>query len=108
MGRARLAFKHPGSLTPPALVPPLWVLWLVLGAAAGLFVPYLGWVWAASVVLYGTVLCGAAAVLSRGQPRGVGRRIPLVFAGIHLGFAWGFLKEVARQVRTRVQSPHPA
>ena len=32
MGRARLAFKHPGSLTLPALVPPLWVLWLVLGA----------------------------------------------------------------------------
>jgi hypothetical protein len=77
----------------------------VLGAAASLFVPYLGWVWLASVALYGAVLCGAAAVLSRGQPRGVGRRIPLVFAGIHLGFAWGFLKEVARQVRVRITSP---
>jgi succinoglycan biosynthesis protein ExoA len=108
MGRARLAFKHPGSLTPPALVPPLWVLWVVLGAAAGVFVPYLGWAWAASVALYCAVLCGAAAVLSRGKPRGVGRRIPLVLAGIHLGFAWGFIKEVARQVRSRVQSPRPA
>lgn len=104
MGRARLAFKHPGSLTPPALVPPLWALWLVFGALASLFVPYLGWVWLASIALYCAVLCGAAVVLSRGQPRGVGRRIPLVFTGIHLGFAWGFLKEVARQVRAKYHS----
>lgn len=103
-GRARLAFKHPGSLTLPALVPPLWGLWLVLGAVASLFVPYLGWLWLASVALYTAVLSGAAVVLSRGKPRGVGRRIPLVFAGIHLGFAWGFLKEVARQTRLRIPS----
>ena len=99
MGRARLAFKHPHSLTLPALVPPLWVMWLVVGAIASLFVPHLGWVWLASVGLYAAVLCGAAMVLSRGRPRGVGRRIPLAFAAIHCGFAWGFLKEVAKQVR---------
>lgn len=99
MGRARLAFKHPGSLTLPALVPPLWVLWLVIGAVASLFVPHLGWVWLASVGLYAAVLCGAAVVLSRGRPRGVGRRIPVAFVGIHCGFAWGFLREVWRQVR---------
>src|SRR5439155_19978013 len=73
MGRARLAFKHPRSLTLPALVPSLWVVWVVLGAAASPFVPYLGWLWLASLALYGAVLCGAAAVLSRGKPRGVGR-----------------------------------
>lgn len=104
-GRARLAFKHPGSLTLPALVPPLWAVWLMLGAGASLFVPHVGWLWLASVALYLTVLGGAAAVLSRGRSRGVGRRIPLVFAGIHLGFAWGFLKEVARQGRLRIPSP---
>jgi hypothetical protein len=26
-------------------------------------------------------------------------RIPAVFAAIHFGFAWGFWKEVAKQVR---------
>ncbi len=98
-GRARLAVKHPGSLTAPALVPPLWVLWLLLGAAASLLVPYLGWAWLGSVALYLAVLCGAALVLGRGAPPGVGRRIPLVLAGIHCGFAWGFLKEVVRQAR---------
>jgi glycosyltransferase involved in cell wall biosynthesis len=109
MGRARLAFKHPGSLTLPALVPPLWVLWVVLGGLASLVVPYLGWVWLGSVALYLAVLSTAGLVLARGKPRGVGRRIPLVFVGIHAGFAWGFLKEVARQLRERIiQNPRTA
>src|SRR5439155_7086403 len=99
---ARLAFKHPRSLTLPALVPPLWVVWVLLGGLLALFVPYLGWAWLGSVAAYLAVLTGAALVLARGQPRGVGRRIPLVFAGIHLGFAWGFLREVGRQVRTHI------
>lgn len=105
MGRARLAFKHPRSLTLPALVPPVWVLWFVLGGIGSLFVPYLGWVWLASVALYLVVLVGAGAWLSRGMPAGIARRIPLVFVGIHCGFAWGFLKEVARQVRARMFLP---
>ena len=100
-GRARLAFKYPGSLSLPALVPPAWAAWVVSGGLLSLVVPYLGWLWAASVCLYAAVLCGAGVALSRGRPRGVGRRVPLVFAGIHFGFAWGFLKEVARQVRVR-------
>jgi glycosyltransferase involved in cell wall biosynthesis len=112
MGRARLAVKHPDSISLPALVPPLWVVWLVVGGLLSPFVPHLGSAWAASVALYAAVLVGAAAVLGRGRPRGVGRRIPLVFLGIHFGFAWGFLKEVARQVRRTLQSrprttPHP-
>jgi succinoglycan biosynthesis protein ExoA len=108
MGRARLAFKHPRSLSLPALVPPLWVLWVVLGGLLSLFVPYFGWVWAAGVALYLLVIVTAGQVLARRQPRGVGRRVPLVFLGIHCGFAWGFLKEVARQVRARVQSGRTA
>ena len=99
MGRARLAFKYPRSLTLPALVPPLWAVWVLFGGLLGAIVPYVGWAWLASLALYIVVLCGAGAVLSRGQPAGVGRRVPLVFAGIHFGFAWGFWKEVARQVR---------
>lgn len=108
MGRARLAFKYPRSLTLPALVPPLWVAWLVLGGVVSPFVPHLGLFWLASLCLYASVLCGAGLVLSRGKGRGVGRRIPVVFAGIHFGFAWGFMKEVVRQVRLRIASPQPA
>jgi glycosyltransferase involved in cell wall biosynthesis len=99
MGRARLAFKSPESLTLPALVPPLWLLWLVLGGLLSLVVPHLGWAWLASIALYVAILCGAAVMLGRGQPASVGLRIPPIFAGIHLGFAWGFLREVARQFK---------
>ena len=106
MGRGRLAAKHPGSLTLPALVPPLWAVWLVLGLAASAVVPYLGWLWLASVTLYLAVLAAAGAALSRGKPRGVGRRIPLVFAGIHFGFAWGFLKEVVKPGRGGHKKPY--
>lgn len=105
LGRAKLAFKHPHSLTLPALVPPLWVVWVVLGGLLSLVVPYLGWVWLASVGLYAAVLLAAGLVLGRGQPRGVGRRIPLVFVAIHCGFAWGFWKEVVRQARVRRGRP---
>lgn len=103
-GRARLAFKDPGSLTPPAVVPPLWAVWALLGWALALAVPYAGWVWVGSLLLYAAVLGGAGLVLSRGLPRGVGRRIPLVLVGIHFGFAWGFAREVARQAGGRLYS----
>lgn len=101
-GRAKLAFKHPRSLTLAALVPPLWVVWLVVGGLMSLAVPYLGWVWLASVGLYAVVLLAAGAVLGWRQGVNVAVRIPLVFAAIHLGFAWGFCQEVAKQVRARV------
>lgn len=101
LGRARLAFKHPRSLSVPALVPPLWAVWLVLGGLLSLAIPYLSWVWAGSAVLYATVLMAAAAVLGRRQSFSVIRRIPPVFVAIHFGFAWGFWKEVYRQIRRR-------
>ena len=100
-GRARLAAKHPTSLTLPAVVPPLWVVWLVAGAVLGLTLPLVGWLYAASVGLYAAVVLGGAAWLGRRQPALVAARVPGVFAGIHLGFAWGFLREIGRQLSVR-------
>ncbi len=102
LGRARLAFKHPHSLTLPALVPPLWVTWVLAGGLLALLVPYLGWLWGASLLLYVVVLSLLGLALGRGNPPGVGLRIPLVFAAIHAGFAWGFWKGVARQTGLRI------
>jgi GT2 family glycosyltransferase len=100
-GRARLAAKHPGSLTLPAVVPPAWAVWLVVGAGLAAVVPYVGWLYLLSVGLYAAVVLGMSAWLSRRQPAAVAARIPGVFVGIHLGFAWGFLREAWRQLRTR-------
>ncbi len=108
LGRAKLAFKHPRSLSIPALVPPLWVVWVILGGLLSLFVPYLGWVWCASVGLYAAVLLAAGLVLGRTQGLRVAARIPLVFVAIHFGFAWGFWKEMAKQLRLRFNSPRTA
>jgi succinoglycan biosynthesis protein ExoA len=104
LGRARLAFKHPRSLTLPALVPPLWVVCLIAGALASPFVPYLGAAWLASISLYAAVLVAAGLVLGRTQGLAVMVRIPLVLAAIHFGFAWGFWKEVARRIPGWLQS----
>src|SRR5262249_10092161 len=101
--RAKLAFKHPHSLSIPALGPPAWGGWLLLGGLLSLFVPYLGWVWLTSVALYVAVLLAAGVVVGRRPPRGVGLRIPLVFVAIHFGFAWGFWKEVAKQLVPRLR-----
>jgi cellulose synthase/poly-beta-1,6-N-acetylglucosamine synthase-like glycosyltransferase len=103
LGRAKLAFKHPRSLTPAALVPPLWLAWLLVGAFLGVFVPFVGWAWLASVALYFSVLVVAALVLGVGEPFGVRVRLPSVLAAIHFGFAWGFWKEVVKQFRAGVQ-----
>jgi len=104
LGRAKLARKHPRSLSLPAVVPPLWFAWLIVGGLAGLFVPSIGLTWLASVALYSSVLLAAALVLGRGEPSGVRIRLPLVFAAIHIGFAWGFWMEVMKQLRSEVQS----
>ena len=101
LGRARLAFKHPHSLTVPALVPPLFAVFALFGGLLGLVVPAVGAVWAAAVCLYAAVLLAAAVVIGRGKPRAVRARVPVVFVAVHFGFAWGFWKEVWRQVRAR-------
>jgi GT2 family glycosyltransferase len=103
-GRAKLACKHPKSLSIPALVPPLWAVWVILGGLLSVVVPYLGWLWLASAALYASVLIGAGAVLGRKQRFAAAVRIPVVFVAIHFGFAHGFWKEVAKQVRRWVQS----
>jgi succinoglycan biosynthesis protein ExoA len=97
-GRARLAAKHRHSVTLPALVPPLWVLWLLVGPLLCLLFPTLWWVYGGLLTLYAAAVLGASAKLAVGNPAAVGVRIPLVFLGIHFGFAWGFWREVARRV----------
>lgn len=93
-GRARLAKKHRRSLTLPALVPPLWILWLALGAIVSLAVPMLSWLYFASLITYAAVTLAGAAWIGRRAEAEVSTRIPGVLAGIHFGFGWGFLREM--------------
>jgi succinoglycan biosynthesis protein ExoA len=100
MGRARLAAKDRKSLTLPALVPPMWVLWLAVAPLACLLYSPLWTIYLGLLALYLGAILGGSIKLARKQSAAVAWRIPLVFFGIHLGFAWGFWKEVVRQART--------
>ena len=101
-GRARLAAKTPKSLTLPAVVPPAWGVWLAIGiitALPGFLGESVRLAFLASVLFYAAVILAGSAWLGRGVPVAVGVRLPVVFVAIHLGFAWGFTREVVRGLR---------
>lgn len=93
MGRARLAKKWPRSLSLPAIVPPAWAVWLVVGAVLSVIFPPIAWPYFGLLAVYSAVILGGAAWLGRGESWGVRMRLPAVLLAIHFGFAWGFLKE---------------
>ena len=76
-----------------------WVLWLAMAPLACLLYSPLWILYLGLVALYLGAIAAGSAMLARKQSAAVAWRIPLVFFGIHLGFAWGFWKEVGRQVR---------
>ena len=98
-GRALLAAKQFESLTLPALVPPLWVLWLLLAPILCVVLPEFGWVYCGSIALYAAVIGIGSWWLGRKLPWTVRWQVPLVFVGIHFGFAWGFGREVGKRIR---------
>lgn len=92
-GRARLARKCPATVTVPSLVPPAWLVMLILGGLAGLAWWPLGMAAIASLAVYLFVVLAESLRLRRtGAPMW---RLPVVFAAIHVGFGWGYLREVA-------------
>jgi succinoglycan biosynthesis protein ExoA len=101
-GRWRLARKHPASLTLPAVVPALFLLGVLLTAAAAVVWPAAA---AACGVLVGcyvlVVAAGTAVLLRLRYPAAVLLRVPAVFAAIHGGFGWGMLAEVSRSLTRR-------
>src|SRR5207237_487234 len=77
-GRARLAAKHRQSLSLPALVPPLWILWLAVGAMISFAVPKFVWLYFASLILYAAIILGGSLWLARRQSLKVGLRRAVV------------------------------
>ncbi|MGL6075770.1 MAG: glycosyltransferase family 2 protein [Fimbriiglobus sp.] len=97
-GRARLAAKNPKSLTLPALVPPGWVVWLVGGGLLSFLHPWFLALYATSLVVYFTTIVLGSLWLGRQTRPRVASRLPGIFLAIHLGFAYGFLREASRQL----------
>ncbi len=99
-GRAKLARKHPATLTPPSLVPPLWLVWLVSGVIFSILWTPAAWSLLASVSTYMLVVLGESLRLRLRNSAYPLSRLPLVFAAIHAGFGWGYLAETATWLPT--------
>jgi succinoglycan biosynthesis protein ExoA len=94
-GRARLARKEPATIGLASLVPPLWLVWLVVGTAIGLFLRPIGLAVLASLAAYLVVIFAESVRVWRRERDVSPVRLPLVFAAIHVAFGWGYLREVA-------------
>jgi succinoglycan biosynthesis protein ExoA len=94
-GRARLARKDPTTVTAPSLVPPLWLVWLAAGGVASTFSAVLAPAWTATVAAYLLVVLAESVRVWRAEAGVSLLRLPVVFAAIHAGFGWGYLRETA-------------
>jgi succinoglycan biosynthesis protein ExoA len=94
-GRARLAFKCPATVTAPSLLPPLWLLALVAGSLLGIAWWPMGMVVGAALLMYFAVVLVESVRVRRMETRVSLWRLPAVFAVIHVGFGWGYLREIA-------------
>ncbi len=94
-GRARLAWKHPHSLTLPAVVPSAFLLWLLLTGILGWVITPLAAVFLLSLGVYLLAIVGVTIDLAIRKTKTALWVAPLALPTIHLGFGWGFLKELA-------------
>jgi len=104
-GRARLGRKHPRMVTAASLVPPLWLLWLFAGAVVSLaWVPF-AIVFSASLAAYLLLVLAESLRVWRNAHATPLLRLPLVFATIHVGFGWGYLRETVVGLPTLTVRP---
>lgn len=115
-GRALMARRHPGTLSPPASLLAMFALWLVALPLAGLAWAPAWQAWGAIAAAYAaTVVLGAGHVV-RWRPGRLWGTVAACFAAIHLGGGFGYLmglvggpgwrQAVAPCTRVRVEQEH--
>ena len=100
-GRARLGLKHPAMITAASLVPPLWLRVARCGGRRELDLDPVRdrlrrFASRVSVGCSGGIVAGVA----RRSRHFHFVRLPLVFATIHAGFGWGYLRETVTSLHT--------
>lgn len=96
-GKFQMLLKHPASTLPRHLAAPALVAALIGGALLGPFVGAIRWLWVGVLAAYG-LANGAASVQAAAGRRDVRRRLPFVFACMHLAWGSGFWIEALRTV----------
>jgi len=92
-GRSRMWRKHPQSITLPGLVPAAWLVWLTLTFGLGFANNLFASAFCLSLVVYSMSLVGESLRLAHAQPLAILARTPVIFAAIHIGYGWGFLRD---------------
>jgi succinoglycan biosynthesis protein ExoA len=92
-GRAKLGRKHWSKITIPSLVPPGLLIWIVFGIVASVLWAPFAVAFVTSLAVYGLLVVVESHRVARANRLARWRRLPLVFAAIHLGFGWGYSRE---------------
>ena len=97
-GRARLAFKHPRTISVPPLVPAAFLATLLAAFALGLVAAPFASLFCLLILCYAVALFGAATLLAAraGTPE-LAPLLPAVFASIHVGAGTGVLAELGNR-----------
>jgi succinoglycan biosynthesis protein ExoA len=95
-GRARLACKHPETISLGSFLPALFVLGLIVGLPLSWLHPYLALVYASVCALYVAIVLATSLQIVARRPSQwrLGAWLPLVFPAIHIGAGFGLLREL--------------
>ena len=91
--RRVVARQHRGTVTPRYLAPPLALVGVITGTAAGVLGLRAGWLLPGG---YALVVLGGSAVIGSRLPWRSAVRLPVVLPVMHLAWGWGFLSSPAR------------
>jgi len=100
-GRGRLRFlkKHPRSFSLSTLMPALFVVGLIAGAALSLASPWLATIYLAYLLLYAAIIvCVSVEIALRPGNLPLLPWLPLVFATVHIGAGVGLLADLRRSL----------
>ncbi|MBE0566047.1 MAG: glycosyltransferase, partial [Krumholzibacteria bacterium] len=94
-GRALMARRYPGSVSPPATLLAGFVLWLVALPVAGAFWAPAWQAWAAVAGAYTAAVAVYAGHVARWRPGRLWAAVASCFAAVHLGAGLGYLVGLA-------------
>ncbi len=100
--RREVARRHPGTLTPRYLAPPVTLVAVVAGSVAGLAGVRSAWALPAG---YAITVLGGSSVLGHDLPPPVRLRLPVTIAVMHAAWALGFLTSSRHLAQPRAPQP---
>jgi len=103
-GRCRFTNKHPQAFSLAQAIPPVFLLWLVVGTIGSMFSGSMAQIFLWSIGLYVTIVVATSIDLSLRHGWRHALTAPMVYLTIHIGLGYGFLVEAANALRSRCRA----